>query len=91
MVLHLVDALHLEDTLYPVTKLNDMDINVVIAIRNYRQFLDTGHSLDIRQLSRMLGMPVVISNAEDLGTDTELIQTRGRVSAEPYERLVSVP
>lgn len=91
MVLHLVDALHLEDTLYPVTKLNDMDINVVIAIRNYRQFLDTGHSLDIRQLSRMLGMPVVISNAEDLGTDTELIQTLVRISAEPYERKVSVP
>lgn len=49
----------LDDTLYPVTKLNDMDINVVIAIRNYRQFLETGHSLDIKQLSRMLGMPAI--------------------------------
>lgn len=31
MVLHLVNALHLEDTLYPVTKLNDMDINALLT------------------------------------------------------------
>ena len=37
LVLHVVDAMRLEDTLYPVTKLNDMDIKVIIALHNYEQ------------------------------------------------------
>ena len=43
IVLHIVDAMHLEDTLYPVTKLNDMDIKVILVVRNYKEFLSTVH------------------------------------------------
>ena len=52
MVLHVVDAMHLEDTLYPVTKLNDMDIKVILALINYKEYKATGHSLDIRRYYR---------------------------------------
>ena len=91
IVLHIVDALHLEDTLYPVTKLNDMDIKVILVVRNYNEFLSTGHSLDIRQLSRMLGMPIVTCDKDDTLAEMTLIGKIAESFSEPYERKVSVP
>ena len=91
VVLHLVDALRLEETLYAVTKLNDMDLKVVIAIRNYGKYRETGHALDIRQLSRMLGMPVVCCDPEDAPAHMELIGKIAESYREPFERKVSVP
>ncbi|MGM9768222.1 MAG: ferrous iron transport protein B [Candidatus Cryptobacteroides sp.] len=91
IVIHIVDALHLEDTLYPVTKLNDMDIKVILVIKNYRKFLETGHSIDTKQLSRMLGMPVITFEPEDGLAEMTLIGKIAECSREPYERKVSVP
>lgn len=91
IVLHIVDAMRLEDTLYPVTKLNDMDIRVILAVRNYTGFTATGHSLDIRQLSRMLGMPVVICDKNDGQAEMTLLGKIAECYREPYERKVSVP
>ena len=91
IVLHIVDALHLEDTLYPVTKLNDMDIKVILVVRNYNEFLSTGHSLDIRQLSRMLGMPILTCDKDDTLAEMTLIGKIAESFSEPYERKVSVP
>ena len=91
IVIHIVDALHLEDTLYPVTKLNDMDIKVILVIKNYRKFLETGHSIDTKQLSRMLGMPVITFEPGDGLSEMTLIGKIAECSREPYERKVSVP
>ena len=90
IVLHIVDAMRLEETLYPVTKLNDMDIRVILAVRNYTGFTATGHSLDIRQLSRMLGMPVVICDKNDGQAEMTLLGKIAECYREPYERKVSV-
>ena len=91
LVLHIVDAMRLEDTLYPVTKLNDMDIKVIIALRNYEQYKATGHSLDIGQLSRMLGMPVLVCDEDDALGEMALIGKIAEAAREPFERKVSVP
>lgn len=91
IVLHIVDAMHLEDTLYPVTKLNDMDIKVILVVRNYKEFLSTGHSLDIRQLSRMLGMSIVTCEKDDTLAEMTLIGKIAENFTQPYERKVSVP
>ena len=91
LVLHVVDAMRLEDTLYPVTKLNDMDIKVIIALHNYEQYKATGHTLDIKQLSRMLGMPAVVSDADDPLGGMELIGKIAEAARQPFERKVSVP
>ena len=91
MVLHVVDAMHLEDTLYPVTKLNDMDIKVIIALINYKEYKATGHSLDIRQLSTMLGMPVIEYDSDDGLSRMTLIGHIAEIAKEPFERKVSVP
>ncbi|MGN0202169.1 MAG: ferrous iron transport protein B [Candidatus Cryptobacteroides sp.] len=91
IVLHLVDAMRLEETLYPVTKLNDMDIKVILNIRNYSKFTATGHSLDIKQLSRMLGMPVIICDEDDGAGEIALLGKIAECYREPFERKVSVP
>lgn len=65
IVLNLVDAMHLEGTMYPVTKLIDLDIKVIVSIQNYKEFLSTGHSVNIHQLSRLLGMPVLTADFND--------------------------
>ena len=91
IVIHIVDALHLEDTLYPVTKLNDMDIKVILVVKNYSKFLATGHSIDTKQLSRMLGMPVITFEPDDGLAEMTLIGKIADSFREPYERKVSVP
>jgi len=91
LVLTLVDAMNLEGTLYPITKLVDMDMRVILSIQNYKEYLSTNHSIDLDRLSVLLGMPVL---AEDMNDDLGLIAILGKVAQvfqEPFVRNVSVP
>ncbi len=90
VVLNLVDALHLEETMYPVTKLIDMDVRVVMVIQNYKEYLKTGHSIDLKQLSLMLGMPVL---AGELSDDRDRLEIFGKLAGlyrEAFARKVNV-
>ncbi len=91
IVLNLVDATRLEDTLYPVTKLIDMELKVIMAIQNYDRLLATGHSVDVKQLSVMLGMPVLTA---DYGSDLGRMAILGKIAEvyqSPMESSVNVP
>jgi len=91
LVLNLVDALDLEGTMYQVTKLIDLDIKVIMSIQNYRQYLSTGHSINLRQLSKLLGMPVLTADyTDDLG-QMAILGKIAEVYQERFERKVNVP
>lgn len=62
VVLNLADSTDLERTIYPVTKLVDMDHKIVLALEKYDKFLATGHSVDMGKLSQLLGMPVLAAD-----------------------------
>lgn len=91
LVLNLVDALDLEGTMYQVTKLIDLDIKVIMSIQNYRKYLSTGHSINLRQLSKLLGMPVLTADfTDDLG-QMSILGKIAEVYQEEFERKVNVP
>ena len=58
IVLNVVDASNLERNLYLTSQLIDMNLRVVMALNMYDELEARGDSLDIRQLSHLLGMPV---------------------------------
>lgn len=91
VVLNLVDALNLEATMYPVTKLIDMDLKVIMALQNYGKLRQTGHSVDVRQLSILLGMPVLTADyLGDLGRMT-ILGKIAELYQQPQYNSVSVP
>lgn len=91
IVLNLVDALDLECTMYQVTKLIDLDMKVIMSLQNYRRYLATGHSVNIGQLSKLLGMPVLTADFNnDLGQMT-ILGKIAEVYQEPFVRKVNVP
>lgn len=91
VVLNLVDALRLEDTLYPVTKLIDMDLKVVMAIRNYRRLTETGHSLKLERLSLLLGMPVIDADFPGSAGRGKIYQAVAELYEKPLVKDVKVP
>lgn len=62
VVLNLADSTDLERTIYPVTKLVDMDHKIVLALERYEDLLATSHSVDMEKLSQLLGMPVIAAD-----------------------------
>lgn len=91
IVLNLVDALDLEGTMYQVTKLIDLDMKVIMSVQNYRKYLATEHSINIKQLSKLLGMPVLTADfRSDLG-QMEILGKIAEVFQEPFVRKVNVP
>jgi len=91
LVLTLVDALHLEGTMYPVTKLIDMDLKVILSIQNYKEYLSTNHSVNIPQLSKLLGMPVLTADFNDDLGKIAILGEIAKVFQQPFVRKVNVP
>jgi hypothetical protein len=58
VVVNVVDASNLERNLYLTTQIIDMNQKVVMALNMYDELEAKGDSLDIEQLSKLLGMPV---------------------------------
>ena len=59
IILNVVDGSNLERNLYLTTQLIDMDITMVMALNMYDELQRSGDTLDIEQLSTLLGMPVI--------------------------------
>lgn len=59
VIINVVDASNIERNLYLTTQLIDMDVPIVIALNMYDELLQSPHSLDIAQLSSLLGIPFI--------------------------------
>ena len=59
VVINVVDASNLERNLYLTTQLIDMNVRMVIALNMYDELEKSGNSLDHKQLSELLGAPIV--------------------------------
>lgn len=60
LVLDMVDATDLENSLRLTTRLIDMSTSVVMALTRYDELLKTGHSLDYNTLGNLFGFPAAI-------------------------------
>lgn len=79
VVVNVVDASNLERNLYLTTQLIDMDMKVVIALNMYDDFENRGDKLDYKELSTLLGIPVIPT-----------ISSRGTGIEELFNRIIEV-
>ena len=73
-IIAVVDSTNLERNLYLVTQLFEFGIPVVVALTMIDTFEKQNHQIDIRKLSRALGVPVVAVNAKRARGRDELIE-----------------
>ena len=59
VIINVVDAGNLERNLYLTTQLIDMNVRMVIALNMYDSLEKSGNTLDIKNLSELLGVPIV--------------------------------
>jgi len=59
VVVDIVDATNLERNLYLTLQLLELEANVVVALNKWDVANDLGYEIDVGQLSRLLGVPVV--------------------------------
>ncbi|MCQ2142936.1 MAG: ferrous iron transport protein B [Bacteroidales bacterium] len=93
MVLHVADSMDLDNTLYPVTKVIDMDLRSVVALTRYGDLLSTGHSIDCETLGALLGSPVVPFEFDDEDSLRRILEaiTTTHDSSEERLKAVQVP
>lgn len=83
-ILNIVDATNIERNLYLTLQLLALQVPTVIALNMMDELTGNGGSIDVKKLSRALGVPVVpISAAKNQGiselVDTLLATAQGRV------------
>ncbi|MDO5446877.1 MAG: ferrous iron transport protein B [Prevotellaceae bacterium] len=59
VIINVIDASNLERNLYLTAQLIDMDVPMIIALNMYDELRESGNTLDIAQLSKLLGVPIV--------------------------------
>ncbi len=59
VIINVVDACNLERNLYLTAQLIDMDVPMVMALNMYDEFRETHNEIDITQLGKLLGIPVI--------------------------------
>lgn len=59
IVINVVDASNLERNLYLTTQLIDMNIKVVIALNMFDELEKVGATFDYKNLSKMVGIPII--------------------------------
>ena len=59
VVVDIVDASNLERNLYLTTQFMELGVNLVIALNMSDQAEESGHKIDAKKLSELLGVPVV--------------------------------
>ena len=75
VVINVVDASNIERNLYLTTQLIDMNLRVVMALNMYDELQHKGDTLDIKQLGRLLGMPVCPTVSRDGQGIPQLLDT----------------
>lgn len=79
LVLNVIDATHLEDSLQLTSELIDMHLPLVVALNHYDELLHTGHSIKYEQLGKMMGFSAFPMDAFSVEKAQTLL--RGIVSA----------
>jgi small GTP-binding protein len=59
VVVHIIDASNIERNLYFTFLLLELEANVVIALNMFDVAKDKGYTIDVKQLSKQLGVPIV--------------------------------
>ncbi len=73
-IINIVDATNIERNLYLTMQLLEMDIPMVVALNMMDELTGNGGSIDVNEMERMLGVPVIpISAAKNQGID-ELVR-----------------
>lgn len=73
-IINIVDVTNIERNLYLTIQLLEMDIPMVVALNMMDELTSNGGGIDVNEMERLLGVPVVpISAAKDQGIE-ELIQ-----------------
>ncbi len=92
VIVNVIDASNLERNLYLTTQLIDMQVKVVIALNMFDEFQKTGAQLDIDQLSKLLGIPIVPTVASRGKGIPELLQTVRDVHMDknPVQRFTNI-
>ena len=86
VVLQVVDAMRLEDSLLLTPHIIDEHEKIVLAIGHYDQLLDTDHSLDIDKFQELVGVPAcLISVRRNQGLD-ECLRLVGEAAMRPSSK-----
>lgn len=85
LVISVVDATNLERNLYLTTQLLEMDLNVVIALNMMDEARKKNIDIDIKKLSKTLGVPVIPTIAS---REEGLIDLKTEVDKRAKEKLV---
>lgn len=64
MVLNVVDSTDLEESLQLTARLIDMHMHLVVALNRYDELAATAHSVDYRQLGKMMGFSAIPTDAQ---------------------------
>ncbi len=75
VIVHNIDANNLEKELFLTTHIIDMNIRIVIALRNVQLLKEKGDILDAKSLSKLLGVPIVFLNEQNENQTDELAET----------------
>jgi len=59
IVINIVDGSNIERNFYLTTQLIDINLPCIIALNMYDEMLKRGDKIDIKQLSKLFGMPIV--------------------------------
>jgi len=89
-VICVVDASNLERNLYLVTQLAELAVPLVVALNMVDEVARRGRSIDVKQLAKLLGMPVVPTvGSRGTGLEELVAATRDLVAqggaARPFE------
>lgn len=75
VIINVVDASNLERNLYLTTQIIDMDVPIVMALNMYDELRESGNQLDIQQLGKLLGVPIIPTVGRTGEGVSELLQT----------------
>ena len=84
-IINIVDATNIERNLYLTLQLLEMHIPMVLALNMMDEVRGNGGSIDYRQMSQELGIPVIpISAAKDEGIESSLCKGTPLSGKAPY-------
>lgn len=81
IIINVVDASNLERNLYLTTQLIDMDVPIVMALNMFDELRESGNDLNIIQMGKLLGIPVVPT----VGRSGEGVKELLRMAIKVYE------
>ena len=88
VVVDIVDASNLERNLYLTLQLLELEANVVIALNKFDVAEDLGYEINVSELSKLLGVPVVPTVATTQGGMEKLKETVARAAKEKSRRRI---